>query len=197
MTDEIHGNNPDGLNFEQWLKFQINLVFEKGPKFKINWKFARGAPNQENRRASDTGVVGEKLRVSRMQGKIGVSRGNARQVGKRGTQRQAELARAAPNQQNRKSQRHKCGGKKNLGFPEAMQGKFAREMPNQQRWTFTYNNIINDQYKKKLVLPIFVHWWWKMVCGVELHQQKHKKYMSCLNSRWCNFQLQTQNGTRV
>jgi hypothetical protein len=45
MTDEIHGNSPDGLNFEQWLKsqkgwkFQINLVFEKGPKFKINRKF--------------------------------------------------------------------------------------------------------------------------------------------------------------
>jgi len=30
-------------------------------------KFARGAPNQENRRASDTGVVGKKLGVSRMQ----------------------------------------------------------------------------------------------------------------------------------
>ena len=45
MTDEIDGNSPDGLNFEQWLKsqkgwkFQINLVFEKGPKFKINQKF--------------------------------------------------------------------------------------------------------------------------------------------------------------
>ena len=70
MTDEIHGNSPNSLNFEQWLKsqkgwkFQINLVFEKGPKLKINQKFARGAPNQENRRANDTGVVEEKIGVS-------------------------------------------------------------------------------------------------------------------------------------
>jgi hypothetical protein len=46
-------------------------------------KFTRGAPNQENRRASDIGVVGKKLGVSQMQGKIGVSRGNTMQVGKR------------------------------------------------------------------------------------------------------------------
>ena len=46
-------------------------------------KFKRGAPNQENQRVNETGVVGKKLGVSRMQGKIGVSRGNATQVGKR------------------------------------------------------------------------------------------------------------------
>ena len=46
-------------------------------------KFTRGAPKQENRRASGIGVVGKKLGVSRMQGKIGVSRGNAMQVGNR------------------------------------------------------------------------------------------------------------------
>jgi hypothetical protein len=46
-------------------------------------KFARGAPNQENRIERDTVVVGKKLGVSQMQGKIGVSGGNTTEVGKR------------------------------------------------------------------------------------------------------------------
>jgi hypothetical protein len=155
-------------------------------------KLARRVPKPTKPKEPATQVWWEKkLGVSRMQGKLGVSRGNARQVGKRGAQRQAELARRAPkptkpkdpvtqvwweknlgfpeckenlgfpeemqgklargvpkgkpswqeerpSQQNRKSQRHRCGGEKNLGFPECkenlgfpeeMQGKLARGAP--------------------------------------------------------------------
>jgi hypothetical protein len=91
-----------------------NLGFTEGtqgelakgaPKTKASWQEERQTNKIEG--ASDRGAVGKKL---------GVSRGNARRVGEGGTQNQGELARGAPNQQNRRSQRQRCGGEKTQGF---------------------------------------------------------------------------------
>jgi hypothetical protein len=103
---------PKELATEVW--WGENLGFPEGTQ----GESARGAPNMEasrqeerptnkTRRASDKGPVGRKL---------GVSRGNARRVGQRGAQNRGELPRGAPNQQNRKSQRQRCGGEKTWGF---------------------------------------------------------------------------------
>jgi hypothetical protein len=91
-----------------------NLGFLEGTQ----GESARGAPKTEasqqeehptnkTQRASDGGAVGRKL---------GVSRGNARRVGQRGTQNRGESARGEPNQQNPKSQRQRCSGEKTWGF---------------------------------------------------------------------------------
>jgi hypothetical protein len=64
-------------------------------------------PTNKTERASDRGAVGRKL---------GVSRGNARRAGEMGTQNRGKLARGAPNQQNRKNKRQRCGGEKIWGF---------------------------------------------------------------------------------
>jgi hypothetical protein len=91
-----------------------NLGFPEGTQ----GESARGAPKteasrQEERptykteRASERGAVGKKL---------GVSRGNARRVGEMSDQNRGESARGAPNQQNRKNKRQRCGGEKTWGF---------------------------------------------------------------------------------
>jgi hypothetical protein len=91
-----------------------NLGFPEGtqgelakgaPKTKASWQEER--PTNKIEGANDRGAVGKKLWVSR---------GNTRRVGERGAQNEGEFARGAPNQQNRRSQRQRCGREKTWGF---------------------------------------------------------------------------------
>jgi hypothetical protein len=94
----------------------------EAPKTKPSWQEER--PTNKTERASDRGVVGKKL---------GVSRDNARQVDKRGAQNQADLARGAPNQKNRKSQRQRCGGEKTWGFQRPRKASWQEGCPKPSR----------------------------------------------------------------
>jgi hypothetical protein len=78
-------------------------VAKRSARQKNRREWPRGAPNQQNRKNSDSGAVGKKL---------GVSRRNARRVGQRGAQNRGEKARGAPNQQNRKHSDRGAVGKK-------------------------------------------------------------------------------------
>ena len=108
-----------------------NLGFPEGTQ----GESARGAPKteasrQEERptykteRASERGAVGKKL---------GVSRGNARRVGEMGAQNRDESARGAPNQQNRKNKRQRCGGENTWGFQRERKASRRNGRPKPRR----------------------------------------------------------------
>jgi hypothetical protein len=108
VTEVRWGQNFGFLNARQTWGFQRqhNKFARGAPKGKPCWQEEH--PTNKTERASGIGAVGKNIGVSRMQGKLGVSRGNARQAGKRGAQ---------PTKP--RSQRHNSHLGRNLGFPKA------------------------------------------------------------------------------
>jgi hypothetical protein len=108
-----------------------NLGFPEGPR----GESARGAPKteasrQEDRRTNKTERASDRRAVGR---KLGASRGNARRVGQRGAQNRGESPRGAPNQQNTKSQRQRCGGEKTWGFQRERKASRPEGRPKPRR----------------------------------------------------------------
>jgi hypothetical protein len=116
---------------ETEVRWGENLGFPEGTQ----GESARGAPNteasrQEERRTNKTQKAGDRGAVGR---KLGVSRGNTRRVGRRGAQHRGESPRGAPNQQNPKSRRQRCGGEKTWGFQRERRASRPEGRPKPRR----------------------------------------------------------------